>query len=49
LTGRLSPADAVQSHRKGQKAAGNPRITFFASQIPKVGGAQVLADRQGYH
>jgi hypothetical protein len=45
VTGRLSPADAVQSHRKGQKTAGNPRITFFASQIPKVGGAQVLADR----
>jgi len=34
LTGRLSPADAVQSHRKAQKTAGNPRIIFFAGLIP---------------
>jgi hypothetical protein len=49
LTSRLSAADAVKSHRKGQKTAGNPRIIFFAGLIPKLDGAQILADRQGYH
>jgi hypothetical protein len=39
LPGRLSPADAVQSHRNSQKTTQNPRITFFTSQIPKFGGA----------
>ena len=34
LTSRLSAADAVKSHRKGQKTAGNPRIIFFAGLIP---------------
>ena len=49
LTSCLLPVGPIQSHRKGQKTAQNPRITFFTSQSPKLSGIQVLADRQRCH
>jgi hypothetical protein len=45
LPGRRLPADAVQGHRKSQKAPRNPGVVILASQSPKLGDTQVSADR----
>jgi hypothetical protein len=49
MAGRRLPADAVQGHCKSQKTPQNPGIVLLASQSPKLGGAQLSADRKRYH